>query len=49
MLRHYSILRLSDQEWMEIEEVLLDELDIQSWYGITFLNAIGEETIVTLQ
>ncbi len=49
MLRHYSIQRLSDEEWMEIEEILLDELEIQTWYGITFLEAFGEETLVTLQ
>lgn len=49
MQQHYSIQRLSDQEWMEIEEVLLDEMDLQCWYGVAFLDSFGEETLVTLQ
>jgi hypothetical protein len=34
---------------MEIEEVLLDEMDLQCWYGVAFLDSFGEETLVTLQ
>ena len=49
MQRHYSTKQLTKQEWMEIEEILLDELDIQCWYGVTFLNWFGEETLVMLQ
>ena len=46
---HYSRQRLTAQEWMEIDEILLDELDIQCWYGVTFLSLFGGETLVTLQ
>ena len=49
MQRHYSNKRLTEREWMEIEEVLLDEIEIQCWYGITFLDCLGEETLVMLQ
>jgi len=49
MQRHYSNKRLTEREWMEIEEILLDELEYQCWYGVTFLNWFGEETLVMLQ
>lgn len=49
MRRHYSRKQLTEEEWLEIEEVLLDEMDFQCWYGVTFLNWFGGETLVTLQ
>lgn len=49
MQRRFSIRRLTEREWMEIEEVLLDEMEIQCWYGITFLECFGEETLVMMQ
>ena len=48
MQRRYSMKRLTEREWKEIEEILLDELDIQCWYAVTFLNSYGE-TLVLLQ
>lgn len=49
MQRRFSVRRLTEREWMEIEEVLLDEMEIQCWYGITFLEYLGGETLVMMQ
>jgi len=49
MQRRYSLRRLTDREWMEIEEILLDELEIQCWYAVTFLDCFEEETLVMTQ
>ena len=49
MRHHYSTKRLSRREWLEIEEILLDEMDIQCWYGVTYCSLLGEEIYLAIQ
>lgn len=49
MRQRYSLKRLSRREWKEIEEVLLDELDTQCWYGVTYCSLLGGEIFLALQ
>lgn len=49
MERHFSTRPLTDEEWEEIEAVLLDEIEIQAWYSITFESALGGELMIVIQ
>lgn len=49
MRQRYSPRRLSRREWKEIEEILLDELDMQRWYGVTYSMLLGGEVFLALQ
>jgi hypothetical protein len=49
MQLHISIKPLTDREWEEIEEVLLEEIEIQCWYGVTALPGFDEDVLVPIQ
>ncbi|MBI2620451.1 MAG: hypothetical protein HYW57_10250 [Ignavibacteriales bacterium] len=49
MPEHYSQRRLTEREWREIEAILLDQMEMQGWYGVTFLPTLGEEILLTTQ
>ncbi len=49
MQLHISTRPLTEREWEEIEEVLLEEIEIQQWYGITALEGFDGEVFVLLQ
>lgn len=49
MQLHISTRPLTEREWEEIEEILLEEMEIQQWYGITALAGYEEDVIVLLQ
>jgi len=49
MQRHFSIKPLKDEEWEEIEAVLLDEIEIQMWYSIAVDPVLGGELVIPIQ
>ena len=49
MQLHISTRPLTEREWEEIEEVLLEEIEIQQWYGVTVLRKFGGEIFVVIQ
>jgi hypothetical protein len=49
MQRHFSTRPLRDEEWEEIEAVLLDEIEIQVWYSIAFDSTLGGELVIPIQ
>lgn len=49
MSQHFSQRPLTEREWRQIEAILLDELEIQAWYGVTFLPSLGGEIVLTTQ
>jgi hypothetical protein len=49
MTRWYSILPLSSREQREYEEVLLEELEIQLWFSVTWCRAAEAEIILCRQ
>jgi len=49
MQRHFSTRPLTDEEWEEIEAVLLDEIEIQAWYSVTFDSVLGGELVIPIQ
>lgn len=49
MQRHISTIPLTEREWEEIEEVLLDEMDTQCWYGITALPGFEGDVLLMIQ
>lgn len=49
MPEHYSQKPLTEREWREIEAILLDEMEIQEWYGVTFAPSLGGEILLTIQ
>jgi len=49
MKLHYFFRFLSRAEREFLESVLMEELQIQSWYGVTWSTLLGQEVIVTLQ
>jgi len=49
MQLHISTRPLTEREWEEIEGVLLEEMEIQQWYGITALAGFDDDVFVFLQ
>ncbi len=49
MRRHYSFPRLSRSEQLFLEAVLLDEMDFQKWYAVSYIRALREEVFLLLQ
>ena len=45
----YRFTRLSKDQLELLEMVLLEEMDIQRWYSITFVTALGREAFLPLQ
>ena len=44
---HFAELSKGEREYLEM--VLLEEIDIQSWYSITYSSIFGEELFLTVQ
>jgi hypothetical protein len=49
MKKKYQFADLSKDEKEYLEMILLEEIDIQSWYAITYSTIFGEEQILTVQ
>ena len=49
MKRKYRFSELSKDEREYIEMILLEEIDVQSWYSITYSSLFGEEIIIAIQ
>lgn len=45
----YRFAELSKDEREHLEMILLEEMDIQSWYAITYSNVFCEEIFITTQ
>ncbi len=49
MMRWYSTIHLSLHEQREYEQVLLDELDTQVWFTISWCTAMEAEVVLCIQ
>ncbi len=49
MKRKYRFSELSKDEREYLEMILLEEIDVQSWYSITYSSIFGEEIIIAIQ
>jgi hypothetical protein len=49
MKRHYFFRHMSKSERRLLQTVLMEELQIQSWYAIAWSTMLGGETIVNVQ
>jgi hypothetical protein len=49
MKMHYRFNDLSKAEREYHEMILLEEIDVQSWYAISFSSIFGEEIFITVQ
>jgi hypothetical protein len=45
----YRFARLTKDQRELLEMVLMEEMDVQRWYSVTFVTALGREAILTLQ
>lgn len=45
----YRFARLSKDQRELLEMVLMEEMDVQRWYSVTFVAALGREAFLTLQ
>ncbi len=49
MRRHYSFPKLSRIEQLFLEAVLLEEMDYQRWYAVSYIGSLREEVLLGLQ
>ena len=49
MKKKYRFAQLSKDEKEYLEMVLMEEIEIQSWYFIAYISMFGEELIMTVQ
>ncbi len=49
MYTNYYFADLSRREREMLEMILLEEMEIQSWFAVTVSDLLGEEVILTLQ
>jgi hypothetical protein len=49
MKMNYRFSQLSKDEREYLEMVLLEEMDIQSWFAVTYSSIFGEEVFLTVQ
>lgn len=49
MQYHISTRPLTEEEWEQIENILLDELEIQVWYGVVVLRTLEGELLIPIQ
>jgi hypothetical protein len=49
MRLHYFFRYLSKSERELMEQVLLEEMQVQSWYSLVWIDFMGGETIIPLQ
>jgi hypothetical protein len=46
---NYRFTQLSKDEREYLEMILLEEMELQSWYAVTFSSIFGEELFLTVQ
>ncbi|MEK7512983.1 MAG: hypothetical protein AAB601_02175 [Patescibacteria group bacterium] len=49
MKHQYRFKPLSDSEREFLEAVLMDEVEVQSWYAVTYSSILAEEVFLTVQ
>jgi hypothetical protein len=49
MYLNYFFANLSSSERELLEMILLEEMEIQAWFTVTFSSMMGEEIFITLQ
>ena len=49
MKKRYRFTELSKDEREYLEMILLEEMDMQSWYAVTFSSLFGEELFIAIQ
>jgi len=49
MKKQYRFVELSKGEREYLEMVLMEEIEVQSWYAITYSNIFAEEVFLTIQ
>lgn len=49
MKKQYRFSPLSKDERELLEMILLEEMEVQSWYAVTFSAIFGEEVFLTIQ
>ena len=49
MKKKYRFTELSKDEREYLEMILLEEVDVQAWYSVTFSSTFGEEVILAIQ
>jgi hypothetical protein len=49
MKKRYVFGRLSKSERETLEQILLEEMEIQTWYAIAYCTSLGGEIMVTIQ
>lgn len=49
MKKRYTFTHLSKWEREFLESVLIEEVDMQGWFAVTWSDLMGVEVIVTLQ
>jgi hypothetical protein len=49
MNKRYSLKKLSEREQEEMQYILVEQIEQQCWYGITYLELLTDEILVTLQ
>lgn len=49
MKKQYRFLELSREEKEYHEMILMEEIDLQAWYAITYSTVFGEEVFMTVQ
>jgi hypothetical protein len=46
---HYHLANLSRDEWERLQIVLQEEIDMQSWFAVSFSKTMNQELILTIQ
>ena len=49
MRKQYRFIELSKGEREYHEMILMEEIEVQAWYAITFSSIFGEEIFLTIQ
>ncbi len=49
MKKTYKFSQLSKGEREFLEMILMEEIDMQAWYAITFSSILGEEVFMSIQ
>ncbi|MEE9289175.1 MAG: hypothetical protein V3U69_06275 [Bacteroidota bacterium] len=48
-MKHYQLRYLTWEQQKQIEHILLEELELQSWYSIFFIASSKTEILISLQ
>jgi hypothetical protein len=49
MRMKYRFVQLSKNEQELLEMILMDEIDVQAWYTVTYSGIFGEELLIAIQ